>query len=368
MADDYYKILGVDKKATTSEIKKAYRKLARKYHPDLNPGDKSAEKKFKEIQEAYSILSDSKKRSQYDQFGFVGDIPPGGAQQQAYSSSFQGFNFSDIGSSSFRDFFENIFSGATRQAHPQVSQGDDLHYRMKISFNDAIKGLQTRIQLTRMVTCASCGGRGFNPSSGQGMCSVCKGSGQAQMQRGAMRFATVCQACGGRGVSPGEECSSCRGRGANQKTELINVRIPAGVDTGSKVRIQGKGNAGIGGGPYGDLFISIEVDPHSFFKRQGTNIYVKIPITIAEATLGAKIEVPTLQGQTTIRIPPGTKSGQKFRLRSKGAPQAGKKVFGDQFVEVFIVPPPFDNEKIRELMREIDKISHQNPREKLGVS
>lgn len=183
-----------------------------------------------------------------------------------------------------------------------------------------------------------------------------------------MRFMTVCQACGGSGVSPGEECSLCRGRGSNQKTELINVRIPAGVDNGSKVRIPGKGNAGIGGGPYGDLFISIEVDPHSFFKRKGSNIYVKIPITITEATLGAKIEVPTLQGQSAIRIPPGTKSGQKFRLRSKGVPQAGKKVHGDQFVEIYIVPPPFDNEKIRELMREIEKTSRLNPREKLGVS
>jgi molecular chaperone DnaJ len=149
---------------------------------------------------------------------------------------------------------------------------------------------------------------------------------------------------------------------------LINVRIPAGVDTGSKVRIKGKGNAGLGGGPYGDLFISIEVDAHSFFKRQGSNIYVKVPITVTEATLGAKIEVPTLQGKTTIRVPPGTKSGQKFRLRSKGAPQAGKKVSGDQFVEVFIVPPPFDDERIRDLMREIEKTSPQNPREKLGVT
>lgn len=368
MGEDYYKILGVSKKATTSEIKKAYRKLARKYHPDLNPGDKTAEKKFKEIQEAYSVLSDSKKRNQYDQFGFVGDIPPGGPQQQGYSSSFQGFDFSDFGSSSFRDFFENIFTGGTRQAQPRVARGDDLHYRMKISFDDAIQGLKTRIQLTRMVACTSCGGKGYTQRSGQSICSVCKGSGQAQMQRGAMRFATVCQACGGSGSSPGEECVSCHGRGANQKTELINVRIPAGVDSGSKVRIQGKGNAGIGGGPYGDLFISIEVDPHSFFKRQGQNIYVKVPVTVSEATLGAKIEVPTLQGKSMIRVPPGTKSGQKFRLRSKGAPQPGKKVHGDQFVEVYIVPPPFDNEKIRELMREIEKISRQNPRENLGVS
>jgi len=368
MAKDYYEILGVDKKATAAEIKKAYRKLARKFHPDLNPGDKTSEQKFKEIQEAYGILSDETKRKQYDQFGFAGDIPPGGGPQHSYSSSFQGFDFSDFGSSPFRDFFANIFGGSGRQAEPRVTRGEDLHYSMKVGFKDAIQGLQTRIQLTRMVSCSGCGGKGFVQTGGQGVCPACKGTGQASMQRGAMRFAAACQACGGSGVTPGQECSACRGMGQIQKTELLGVRIPAGVDTGSKVRIAGKGNAGIGGGPPGDLFITIEVDCHAFFKRQGSNIYAKVPITVPEATLGAKIEVPTLQGWATIKVPPGTKSGQKFRLRGKGAPLPGKKAIGDQFVEVSIVPPPFDNEKIRELMRELERIAHQNPREKLGTA
>lgn len=366
MARDYYQVLGVDKKASAVDIKKAYRKLARKYHPDLNPGDKTAEAKFKEIQEAYSVLSDSKKRAQYDQFGFVGDVPPGGPQQQAYTSGFEGFDFSRFGSSPFQDVFSNIF-GTRTQAARRPQRGEDLHYTMKVGFQDAIEGVKTRIKLTRMVSCSTCRGRGFVGSGGQSVCPTCGGSGHTSMQRGFMKFASPCPTCGGTGNSPGTECSACHGSGLVQKSDLISVRIPAGVDTGSKVRISGKGNAGRNGGPVGDLFITIEVDSHPFFKRKGKNIYVKVPVTVPEATLGAKIDVPTLYGKATIRIPPGTKSGQKFRLRDKGAPVPGKRIKGDQYVEVSIVPPPFDDEKIRELMKELQKIVKENPREKLGV-
>jgi molecular chaperone DnaJ len=366
MATDYYQILGVDKKASTAEIKKAYRKLARKYHPDLNPGDKAAEAKFKELQEAYSVLSDSKKRAQYDQFGFVGDVPPGGPRQQTYTSGFEGFDFSSFGSSPFQDVFSNIF-GTSAQAAKRPNRGEDLHYTMKVGFQDAIDGVKTRIKLTRMANCSSCRGMGYVGSGGQGVCPSCGGSGQTSMQRGFMKFASPCPACRGTGQTPGTECSVCHGSGLMPKSDLISVRIPAGVDTGSKVRIPGKGNAGRNGGPIGDLFITIEVDSHPFFKRQGKNIYVKVPITVPEATLGAKLEVPTLYGKTTIRIPPGTKSGQKFRLRDRGAPVPGKKIKGDQYVDVFIVPPPFNDERIRELMKELQTISKENPREKLGV-
>lgn len=366
MARDYYQILGVDKKASDADIKKAYRKLARKYHPDLNPGDKAAEAKFKEIQEAYAVLSDSKKRAQYDQFGFVGDVPPGGPHQQRYASGFEGFDFSSFGSSPFQDVFSNIF-GTRTQAARRPQRGQDLHYTMKVGFQDAIEGVKTRIKLTRMVTCSTCRGKGFVGSGGQGVCPACGGSGQTSMQRGFMKFASPCPTCGGTGRSPGTECSVCHGSGLVQKSDLISVRIPAGVDTGSKVRISGKGNAGRNGGPVGDLFITIEVDSHPFFKRKGKNVYVKVPITVPEATLGAKLEVPTLYGRTTIRIPPGTKSGQKFRLRDKGAPVPGKRIKGDQYVEVSIVPPPFEDEKIRELMKELQEIVKENPREKLGV-
>ncbi len=366
MNKDYYKILGVERKASAAEIKKAYRKLARKYHPDLNPGDKTSEARFKEIQEAYSVLSDPKKRSQYDQFGFVGEQPPGGGQR-TYSSGFEGFDFSDYGTSSFSDFFESIFGGASRATAAGPERGEDLHYSMRIGFEDAINGLQTRIQLTRMVACPQCQGRGHSQASGQRLCPSCGGSGRTQMQRGFMKFATTCPACQGTGVTRGEACQNCRGQGLVQKTELINVKIPAGVDTGSKVRVPGKGNVGRNGGPPGDLFISIEVAPHSLFRREGANVYLKLPITVPEATLGAKIEVPTLYGKTTIKIPPGTKSGQKFRLKEMGAPVPGRRTRGDQFVEVSIVPPPFGDQRIRELMKELEKLSGENPRDKMGT-
>ena len=366
MEKDYYRILGVDRKASLAEIKKAYRKLARKYHPDLNPGDKTAEAKFKEIQEAYSVLSDPKKKKQYDQYGFVGDVRPG-ASQRTYTSGFEGFDFSSFGSSTFRDFFENIFGQTAARPQQRPARGEDLHYSMKVSFMDAINGLKTRIQLTRMAFCSSCQGKGFVSTGGQQVCTVCGGSGQTGLQRGFMKFATTCPACGGTGRTPGQECSICRGSGLVPKTELIGVRIPGGVNTGSKVRIPGKGNTGRLGGPSGDLFITIEVDLHPLFKREGSNIYIKLPITVTEATLGSKIEVPTLYGKTKIKIPPGTRSGQKFRLKDKGAPVPGRRTRGDQFVEVSIVPPPFNDQRIRDLMRELERISGQNPREKMGI-
>jgi len=366
MDKDYYKTLGVDRKATLSDIKKAYRKLARKYHPDLNPGDKTAETKFKEIQEAYSVLSDPKKKGQYDQFGFVGDAPRGGPRYQTYTSGFEGFDFSGTGTSSFRDLFENIFGTTAQRTYQRPERGEDLHYTMKVGFMDAINGLRTRIKLTRMVACPTCSGTGYMQKGGQQACPVCGGSGRSTVQRGSMRFSGTCPSCGGTGRTPGQECSLCYGQGLIQKTELISVRIPGGVNTGSKVRIPGKGNAGRRGGPSGDLFITIEAATHPIFNREGSNIYVKIPITVPEATLGAKIEVPTLSGNTTIKVPPGTKSGQKFRIRAKGVPLPGKKARGDQFVEVSIVPPPFNDERTRELMRELEKISPQNPRKKMG--
>lgn len=359
---DYYEVLGVDRKASQADIKKAYRKLARKYHPDLNPGDKAAEARFKEIQEAYAVLNDPKKRSQYDRFGHVGDVPPGASQQEGFSG-FEGFDFSDFGSTPFGDIFERMFRTGQRgapSAHP--AKGEDLHYTMRVGFMDAVRGIQTKIRLTRMVTCPRCSGRGYYQTSGSGPCPVCRGKGQSTMQRGFMRFSTTCYQCGGTGKAPGQACPNCGGSGLVQQTSLINVRIPQGVNTGSRVRLAGKGNAGRNGGLPGDLFITIQVDSHPFFKREGSNILVRVPITVPEATLGAKMDVPTVDGKSTIRIPPGTKSGQKFRLRGKGAPFPGRKARGDQFVEVYIVPPPFDDVRIREIMKELEKVAQQNPR------
>jgi len=368
MAKDYYKTLGIGRKASGADIKKAYRKLARKYHPDLNPGDKDSEARFKEIQEANAVLSDPKKRSQYDQFGSVGDGPgPGAHHQGPFTGGFEGFNFSDFGSSSFRDFFENIRggAGAGRAARRAPMRGEDLMYTMKMGFSDAVNGIQTRIRLTRMVACANCKGQGHIQTGGSQTCSNCGGTGRTGIQSGSMRFATVCQACGGSGQTRGPECPACHGMGLIQKTERIKVRIPAGVDNGSRVRISGKGNAGEGGGPTGDLYIVIEVTPHKLFKRDGSNVHIRLPITVPEATLGAKIEVPTLYGSATMKIPPGTKSGQKFRLRDKGIAKVGKNARGNQFVEVYIVPPAFNNERVRELMRELQAASDEDPRKDL---
>lgn len=369
MAKDYYHVLGVARGAALPDIKKAYRKLARKYHPDLNPGDKTSEARFKEIQEAYAVLNDPKKRAQYDQFGDVGEIPPGAGQG---GPGFEGFDFSDYGSSTFRDFFENLFGGGgVRGAEAAAAgpmKGEDLQYAMQIGFEDAIHGVQTKIRVNRLAACEGCDGRGHAAGARKRPCPSCGGSGRGTVQRGFMKFSSACPTCAGTGQAPGEPCPACGGQGAAQKSDLISVRIPAGVDNGSKVRVPGRGNAGRNGGPPGDLYIVIEVAPHAFFRREGANISVKVPISVPEATLGAKIEVPTLWGKTTIRIPPGTKSGQKFRIKEQGAPMAGRKGRGDEYAEVTIVPPPFDNERIREMMKELERISGPNPRQTMGMS
>jgi molecular chaperone DnaJ len=370
MAKEYYQVLGVARGAALADIKKAYRKLARKYHPDLNPGDKNAEARFKEIQAAYAVLSDPKKRSHYDQFGDAGDAPPGAGPRGGGPPGFDGFDFSGSGSSTFRDFFENLFgAGGFRGAEAAAAgpeRGEDLHYTMKIGFEDAIHGVQTRLRVNRLAGCEACGGRGHVSGGRKRPCSTCGGSGRSSVQRGVMKFSGICPACGGSGESAGDECRACRGQSSVPKSDLIAVRIPPGVDDGSKVRVPGRGNAGRNGGPPGDLFIIIEVAPHAHFRREGANISIKVPITVPEATLGAKVEVPTLWGKTTIRIPPGTKSGQKFRIKEQGAPVVGKKGRGDEYAEVYIVPPPFDSQRIREIMKELEKISGPNPRETTG--
>lgn len=365
MARDLYEVLGVPRTAPAAEIKKAYRKLARKHHPDLNPNDKAAEAKFKEIQAAYDVLSDSQKKAQYDQFGVAGDRPFGSGPDQgsAAAGGFEGFDFSDFGAGSFRDIFQNIFGGAARAeaSRPGPERGEDLLYTMKVGFEDAVRGLQTRIQLSRLVACASCNGSGSKGGSSK-TCPSCRGTGKAYQQRGHMKFSGACPACGGRGTVRSGDCGDCRGSGLAQKTETITVRIPAGVDTGSRVRIPGKGHAGPDGGPPGDLYIQIETLPHPLFRREGANIQVKVPITVPEATLGAKIDVPTLEGPAVIRIPPGTKSGQRFRLKGKGVAASGARSCGDEVVEVTIVPPPFGDERVRELMKSLEPLYGGNPR------
>jgi len=362
---DYYKILGVGKKASLSDIKRAYRKLARKYHPDLNPGDKAAEMHFKEITEAYEILRDPEKRKQYDTFGTIGRN-----FRKSGNSNFEGFDFNTSGSSSFGDIFETIFGAGgayskTQEKQKKAEQGEDLRYSMNLSFMDAARGLETPIQVTRKEQCTVCGGKGIEQGSPKLTCNRCKGSGKIHKQTGFMKFSSPCPACGGTGYLPGKDCSACSGEGRVDKITRIRARIPAGVDNNSKVKISKKGNAGPLGGPPGDLIISINVSNHKFFKRSDANLEIVLPITYTEAALGAKVEVPTLDGTSILKIPPGTSSGQKLRLRGKGIAHPKTQEKGDMIVEIKIVPPPTKDLEIRRLLKKIEKKAPYDPRKDL---
>ncbi|MGH9445672.1 MAG: molecular chaperone DnaJ [Terriglobia bacterium] len=375
---DYYAILGVDRNAKPEEIRKTYRHLARKYHPDLNPGNKKAEDKFKEISEAYEILGDEKKRKVYDQHGFYAEnIPSGGFNPgtrpagEGQGFDFSGFDFSDLGPEqeeqqrggfSFRDVFSHIFSGSREAEHEGPVRGGDIEHNVHLGFWDAIRGTNLRLTIARKEECSTCHGTG-HAAGPPVTCRTCGGSGKLSRQAGAMRFSGPCPDCGGTGKQR-PPCVVCGGAGLIRKPETFEVRIPAGVDTGSRVRVAGKGNAGLHGGPRGDLLIVTDVERHSLFDRRGDNIYVKVPVTITEAALGAKVEVPTLEGSSVIRIPPGTQSGQTLRLRGNGAPslRTGAGVRGDEFIEVQVVVPRVADERIKEILRELARLNPEDPR------
>ena len=382
---DYYAVLGVKKTATAEEIRKAFRKAARKYHPDVNPGDKKAEEKFKEISEANDILSDEKKRKVYDQLGFYSDqIDPAAAEAYARQQSaghrspvdFGGFDFNgfsggagqqDAGGSgwgSFKDIFSNLFTGAQEPSRPRgPKQGADLEYQVTVDFWTAIRGGQARIQVNRQETCPSC--RGQAQSGGATVCPECHGSGQVTQMGGRMKFNIGCPRCNGSGrVS--NECSHCHGEGTVAHTETVEFRIKAGTRDGQRIRLQGKGNAGTNGGPAGDLFLIVRTGPNPVFTRQGDDIHVTVPVTVAEAALGAKVEVPTIDGRAQLKIPPGTQSGQKLRMRERGvesAQQPGQR--GDQIVTVNVVVPHLNDERSREIMRELARLNPVDPRKEL---
>jgi molecular chaperone DnaJ len=373
---DYYELLGVPLKASVKDIRAAYRKLARKYHPDLNPGDKSAEEKFKQIQEAYEVLSDTKKRQMYDQFGFnvpgPGGVPP---QGEGYSYGqppegvhfdFGGFDFGGGsgggGGTSFRDLFSQFFRGANAaQAAQEREPGTDLEYQVDITFAEAMHGAVKKLSITRLDVCNVCHGSGFEPGD-EKTCPQCNGSGQVTQVSGKMRFQITCPRCGGSGKLH-TICHICGGEGRVMRAETLDVRIPPGAKTGSRVRVAGRGNAGMHGGPPGDLYIILNVEPHPYFERRGDDLYTVVPVTVAEASLGAKVEVPTIDGRAQVRIPPGTNSGKKLRLREKGAPSAGNaQKRGDQIVEVQVVVPKPEDERVRNLLRELEKVDHEDPR------
>jgi molecular chaperone DnaJ len=364
---DYYELLGISRNAPQKEIRQAYRKLARKYHPDLNPGDKSAEEKFKQVQEAYDVLSDSKKRQMYDQFGF--EAPgaggaPGGAEPTDIHFDFGGFDFGGGAGPSFRDLFGQFFrGGAAPEPRPGPEPGSDLEYQIDIDFWEAVRGTVKKITIARLDTCADCHGTGAVGQ--QQVCTACGGSGHVTQTSGRMRFNLTCTRCGGTGRVR-TICRLCGGEGRVRRAETLDVRIPAGVQTGSRVRVPGRGNAGTHGSPAGDLYIITNVQPHPFFERRGDDLYTVVPITVTEAALGSKIEVPTIDGRSLLRIPPGTSSGQKLRLREKGVPSARHPSHrGDQYVELQVVVPKPVDERVRNLLRELDRLAPEDPRKDL---
>jgi molecular chaperone DnaJ len=390
--EDFYKVLGVERKAKPEEIKKAYRKLARKHHPDVNPGDKSAEERFKLITEAHDVLSDPKKRSVYDRFGQYSDnladaaargAEPGGAGGRSAPFDFTGFDWStgtaaggagnSGGGSSFRDIFADLFGGGGAGAkaereppRPMPQRGADIEMPLALSFEEAVTGMTTNITVNRSEQCPRCNGAG-DTGGAPVTCPTCKGAGQVQRAGGRMRFAQECPDCNGAGRRR-PPCALCHGKGTVPKTESVKVRIPAGVDTGSRVRIPGKGEGGRLGAPPGDLFIITNVGRHTHFTRKGDNIYVTIPVTVPEAALGAKIEVPTVEGKAQLRIPPGTQSGQKFRLRERGVPSLrNPQARGDQFVEVQVTFPKVISEETKELLKRYAQLNSENPRVAMGL-
>jgi len=370
---DYYEVLGVSKKTPLKEIRQAYRKLARKYHPDLNPGDKSSEDKFKQVQEAYDVLSDAKKRQMYDQYGFYSDAGPGPAaggpgQNPAGQVDFSGFDFGGAGGTSFRDLFSQFFGGrgggGVEYGGPDEEPGSDLEYRMEIGFWDAVRGAVKKITVTRLDTCSVCHGTGAIGNSQQ-VCPDCGGTGQQTRSSGNMRFNVTCPRCGGSGRLR-TVCKTCNGEGRVRRSETLDIRIPVGMQTGSRVRIPAKGNAGTHGAAPGDLYIILDVQPHPFFERRGDDIYTRVPITVSEAALGAKIEVPTIDGRTMLRVPPGSSSGRMLRLREKGAPNARTpKHRGDQYVELQIAVPDAVDERVRNLLKELSELAPEDPRNDL---
>lgn len=351
---DYYEVLGVSKTASKDEIRRAYRKLSKKYHPDINKAEDATEK-FKEATEAYETLSDDQKRAHYDQFGHTDPNQGFGAG----SGDFGGFG-------GFEDIFNTFFGGGGRRRDPNAPrQGADLQYTMTLSFEDAVFGKETDITIPREETCETCNGSGAKPGTKPETCSHCHGSGQLSQEQstpfGRIVNRRVCHYCNGTGKEIKEKCSTCTGTGRVKKRRKIHVKIPAGIDDGQQLRVAGQGEPGINGGPPGDLYVVFHVKEHDFYERHGDDIYCEMPITFVQATLGDEIEVPTLHGRVKLKIPAGTQTGTKFRLRGKGVPNVRGYGTGDQHVLVKIITPTKVTEKQKQLLREFAEISGQTP-------
>ena len=350
---DYYEVLGVSRGASEDEIKKAYKKMARKYHPDLNPGDKTAEEKFKEVNEAYEVLSDADKKARYDQYGHAGVDPNFGAG--GFGGGFDGsFDFGDLGYI-FGSFFGGGFGGGRRTNPNAPQRGESIRMSIAISFEEAAFGCEKAVTVERYETCDTCHGNGCAPGTSPEVCPDCHGTGTVQVRRqtpmGVFATSSPCPKCGGKGRIIHQPCKDCRGSGMVRKKKTIQASIPAGIDNGQTISIRGQGNAGKNGGPAGDLLITITVRPHELFRREGTSVLCEAPITFTQAVLGAELEIPTIDGKVKYTLPEGTQSGTTFRLKGKGIPSINGRGRGDQYVTVYIETPKNLNKEQKEALK-----------------
>ncbi|TCS43243.1 molecular chaperone DnaJ [Reinekea marinisedimentorum] len=345
---DYYETLGLSKGVDEKEIKKAYRRMAMKYHPDRNPDDKEAETKFKEVNEAYEVLSDSQKRQAYDQFGHAGVDGQGGFGGHGAGAG----SFSDI----FGDVFGDIFGGGGGgRGRSSVQRGSDLKYNLELTLEEAVRGVEKTIKVPTLVNCETCDGSGAKKGTSPTTCTTCGGSGQVRMQQGFFAVQQTCPTCSGTGKIIKEPCDSCYGRGVKEETKTLNVKVPPGVDTGDRIRLSGEGEAGRNGGPAGDLYVEVHVRKHDIFERDGANLYCEVPISITEAALGGELEVPTLEGRVKLKIPHETQTGKLFRLRGKGVKPVRGHVVGDLMCRVVVETPVNLTARQKELLNELQE-------------
>jgi molecular chaperone DnaJ len=347
---DYYEVLGVARNASEADIKKAYRRLAMKHHPDRNPGDKSSEAKFKDANEAYEILTDAQKRAAYDQFGHAGVDPSAAAGAAGGFYSAGGGNFADI----FGDVFGDIFGGG-RARGAQVFRGANLRYSLELSLEDAVRGTEVRIRVPAMEKCDVCQGSGAKVGTSSTICRTCGGHGQVRMQQGFFSVQQTCPKCHGAGKVITDPCPACHGAGRVQHTKTLSVKVPAGVDEGDQIRLAGEGEAGENSGPPGDLFVQIQLKPHPLFKREQNDLYCEMPVSYATAVLGGDLEVPTLDGRASIKIPPGTQSEKLFRLRGKGVRNVRNGQTGDLYCRIGVETPVNLTAKQKELLQEFER-------------